>query len=80
MADILLITGRPGVGKTTLIRRLAETLGDRAGGFYTEEIREAGERRCSSSGERPIPGRSDRVARRSRRRICVSRLQAGRGC
>jgi len=39
MGAILLITGRPGVGKTTLIRRVAEALGDRAGGFYTEEIR-----------------------------------------
>ncbi len=40
MADLLLISGRPGVGKTTLLRRLAGELGDRAGGFYTEEIRE----------------------------------------
>ncbi len=39
MGPILLITGRPGVGKTTLIRRIAEGLGKRAGGFYTEEIR-----------------------------------------
>lgn len=39
MGPILLLTGRPGVGKTTLIRRLAAVLGDRAGGFYTEEIR-----------------------------------------
>lgn len=39
MGAVLLITGRPGVGKTTLIRRVAEALGDRAGGFYTEEIR-----------------------------------------
>lgn len=44
MGDILLLTGRPGVGKTTLIRRLAGSLGDRAGGFYTEEIREGGTR------------------------------------
>lgn len=44
MGDILLISGRPGVGKTTLIRRLADALGNRAGGFYTEEIRESGDR------------------------------------
>ena len=44
MGDILLIGGRPGVGKTTLIRRLADALGNRAGGFYTEEIRESGDR------------------------------------
>lgn len=35
----ILITGRPGVGKTTLIKKLAERLGRKAGGFYTEEIR-----------------------------------------
>jgi nucleoside-triphosphatase len=42
---VLLITGVPGVGKTTLIRRVAERLpGTRLGGFYTEELREAGAR------------------------------------
>lgn len=42
---VLLITGTPGVGKTTLIRRVAERLsGTRQGGFYTEELREAGAR------------------------------------
>jgi nucleoside-triphosphatase len=34
----LLLTGRPGVGKTTAIRAVATGLGDRAGGFYTQEI------------------------------------------
>jgi nucleoside-triphosphatase len=34
----LLLTGRPGVGKTTIVRHIAEALGPRAGGFYTEEI------------------------------------------
>lgn len=42
----LLLTGRPGVGKTTALRRAAAPLtGRRLGGFYTEEIREAGARR-----------------------------------
>lgn len=42
---VLLITGVPGVGKTTLIRRVAERLpGTKLGGFYTEELREAGAR------------------------------------
>lgn len=42
----LLITGPPGCGKTTLLMRLADGLGDlRPAGFYTEEIREAGVRR-----------------------------------
>jgi nucleoside-triphosphatase len=41
----LLLTGVPGVGKTTVIRRVAEALaGRRLGGFYTEEIRDAGVR------------------------------------
>jgi len=42
---VLLVTGMPGVGKTTLIRRVAEQLqGVKVGGFYTEEQREAGQR------------------------------------
>ncbi len=42
----LLITGPPGVGKTTVIRSLAERLKDRRlGGFYTAELREGRERR-----------------------------------
>ena len=39
---VLLITGKPGVGKTTVIRRVAERMqGMQLGGFYTEELREA---------------------------------------
>jgi nucleoside-triphosphatase len=39
----LLLTGTPGVGKTTVIRRVAERLtGEVLGGFYTEEIRTSG--------------------------------------
>ena len=42
---LILITGRPSVGKTTLIRKVADSLsGRRLGGFYTEEMRVAGER------------------------------------
>ena len=50
MGRALLLTGRPGVGKTTrmgtsdVIQAVAEALGDRAGGFYTEEIRGTGKR------------------------------------
>lgn len=55
----LLITGIPGVGKTTLIRKLASQLDDHNPvGFYTEEIREKGIRQgfslVSFSGERGI--------------------------
>jgi nucleoside-triphosphatase len=43
---VLLITGAPGIGKTTVMRRAAEGLKhERLRGFYTEEIREDGERR-----------------------------------
>jgi nucleoside-triphosphatase len=43
---VLLITGAPGVGKTTVIRRVAAGFKSiELGGFYTEEIREDSERR-----------------------------------
>lgn len=45
MSRLLLLTGPPGVGKTTVIRRVAATLDDRRpGGFYTEEMRGSGRR------------------------------------
>ena len=41
----LLLTGAPGSGKTTVVRRVAEKLSDaRIRGFTTEEIRKGGER------------------------------------
>ncbi len=41
----ILLEGRPGVGKTTLLIRIADHLSDlRIGGFYTEEIREKDQR------------------------------------
>lgn len=60
MARLLLLTGRPGVGKTTVLRRVADSLeGVSIVGFYTEEIRERGRRR----GFRGIPfaGGEERV-------------------
>ena len=44
MTEKVLLTGRPGCGKTTLIKRVVNNLPRRAGGFYTEEIRDAGTR------------------------------------
>ncbi len=42
----LLLTGVPGVGKTTVLRELPRRLGPQGiRGFYTEEIRQAGTRR-----------------------------------
>src|SRR5439155_1103827 len=36
----VLLTGRPGCGKTTLIKRILNGLPHRFGGLYTEEIRD----------------------------------------
>ena len=44
MGKAFLLSGRPGVGKTTIVRAVADRLGTRAGGFYTQEIREQGRR------------------------------------
>jgi nucleoside-triphosphatase len=40
----ILLTGRPGAGKTTVILRTLERLDRPAAGFYTQEVREAGPR------------------------------------
>jgi len=39
MASVYLLTGKPGTGKTTVIRRAIAGSEKKAGGFYTEEIR-----------------------------------------
>ena len=44
VTEKVLLTGRPGCGKTTLIKRVVNNLPRRAGGFYTEEIRDRGTR------------------------------------
>ena len=45
MTKKILLTGRPGCGKTTLVKRVVNNLSaSQAGGFYTEEIRKRGER------------------------------------
>jgi nucleoside-triphosphatase len=40
----LFLTGRPGVGKTTVIMKVIEGFKGRAGGFYTEEIKKGNTR------------------------------------
>jgi len=44
MQQKILLAGRPGCGKTTLIKRVVNDLARPAGGFYTEEIRERSQR------------------------------------
>ncbi len=44
MKKVYLLTGEPGTGKTTLIRESIAQLKVKAGGFYTEEIRQHGVR------------------------------------
>ena len=39
MKKHILLTGKPGVGKTTIIKKIIPLLGTSAGGFFTEEIR-----------------------------------------
>ena len=45
MNQAILLTGAPGSGKTTLIRRVVARLDRPAGGFYTQEIRDSEGRR-----------------------------------
>ena len=44
MKPVYLLTGRPGSGKTSLIKQALTGFRGRAGGFYTEEIRTQGVR------------------------------------
>lgn len=42
MKQVYLLTGRPGTGKTSIIKQAVAGVKGRAGGFYTEEIRKQG--------------------------------------
>jgi nucleoside-triphosphatase len=44
VGEAYLLTGRPGVGKTTLLREAIAAIEGKAGGFYTREMRSAGVR------------------------------------
>ena len=44
MQRVYLLTGRPGTGKTSLIKQVVAELKVKAGGFYTEEMRSRGTR------------------------------------
>lgn len=60
----LLLTGRPGTGKTTALRKVVSALGDRAGGFYTQELRTGGQRTgfelVTLAGKRALLATTDR--------------------
>src|SRR5947209_17448563 len=44
MKSAYLVTGQPGIGKTTMIRQVVSTMRLRAAGFYTEDLRMGGAR------------------------------------
>jgi len=44
MKRVYLLTGRPGTGKTSIIKQAVAGMKSKAGGFYTEEIRSQGVR------------------------------------
>jgi nucleoside-triphosphatase len=44
MAKVLLLSGKPGTGKTSLIKEAIDRVKIEAGGFYTQEIRSGGVR------------------------------------
>lgn len=54
----ILVTGKPGAGKTTLVKSVIRELPIEAGGFFTEEIREGRERKgfriCSLEGDKGL--------------------------
>ena len=45
MKQVYLLTGKPGTGKTSLIKQAIAGIKGKAGGFYTEEIRSQGVRK-----------------------------------
>ena len=82
MGMALLVTGAPGVGKTTLIRAVLAALRKRAGGFVTEELREEGKRVgfrvCSLDGSTAVLAhvRAARGPRVGRYQVDVAAFEA----
>jgi nucleoside-triphosphatase len=44
MESVLLLSGKPGTGKTSLVKKAADSVRSKAGGFYTQDIRSGGTR------------------------------------
>lgn len=67
MPKRILLTGVPGVGKTTVIQKVAKLLGSEATGFYTEETRMAGRRTgfdiITLDGRRAVLSRANKKSR-----------------
>ena len=63
MKPAILLTGHPGVGKTTAIKSIIALLGNKAGGFYTQEVRAQGRR--TGFEIVPLDGRTAWLASRS---------------
>ena len=67
MANVHLLTGSPGTGKTTVIRQAIARSKAKAGGFYTEEIRSGGARQgfriVTLDGQDAILARVDNPSR-----------------
>ena len=87
---MLLLTAKPRTGKSTAIQKIVNMLGkDNCGGFYTEEIREDGERVgfriCTLSGKTGILSHvniesNDRISRygvdiETFEKLCISELE-----
>ncbi len=82
MATAFLLTGPPGVGKTTLIRRVLDALNVPAEGFFTAEIREGDERVGFAiedlAGRRGVLARATGPGGRSRRGEAPAGPRVGR--
>lgn len=63
MKQAILLTGAPGTGKTTIIQQAVNTIKRKAGGFYTQEIRDKGKRKgfeiVTLDGQRAILAHTD---------------------
>lgn len=76
------LTGRPGVGKTTAVKKVVSQLGSRAKGFWTEEIRKSGRRwgfkvvRTDGKEELLASVEADSPFRVGRYRVLVDRFES----